>query len=159
MTPDLLIQQLPSEGQGFVVTLSSLLGISTTLLVWIVIGCIVYIVGLFILTQIHQKIVQKREKSLEAYTLSVDTLIYEAQKASANWTIDPASCAWIKDWDATQSYLESYDKLQTIAKTDFSEREIDLSKTYHSYRTIKGVENSLGIILVIVTIWAYKLFW
>ena len=84
MTPDLLIQQLPSEGQGFVVTLSSLLGISTTLLVWIVIGCIVYIVGLFILTQIHQKIVQKREKSLEAYTLSVDTLIYEAQKASAN---------------------------------------------------------------------------
>jgi uncharacterized membrane protein len=84
MTPDLLMQQLPPEGQSFVVTLSNLLGISTTLLIWIVVICIVYIVGLFILTQIHQKIVQKREKSLEEYTLSVDTLIYEAQKASAN---------------------------------------------------------------------------
>lgn len=159
MTPNLLMQQLPPEGQSFVVTLSNLLGISTTLLIWIVVICVVYIVGLFILTQIHQKIVQKREKSLEAYTLSVDTLIYEAQKATANGIIDLASCAWIKDWDAKQSYLESYDTLQTIAKTDFSEREIDLSKTYHRYRTVKGVENSLGIILVIVTIWAYKLFW
>ena len=159
MTPDLLMQQLPLEWQGFVVTLSNLLGISSTLLLWIVIWCVVYIVGLFILTQIHQKIVQKREKSLEAYTLSVDTLIYEAQKASANWTIDPASCAWIKDWDSKKTYLASYTKLKTIAKTDFSEREIDLGKAYRNYYAVKSVENILGSILVIVTIWAYKLFW
>ncbi len=159
MTPDLLMQQLPPEWQGFVVTLSNLLGISSTLLIWIVIWCVVYLIGLLILTQIHQKIVQKREKSLESYTLSVDTLIYEAQKASANWTIDPASCAWINNWDSKQSYLASYAKLKIIAKNDFSEREIDLGKAYRNYYAVKSVENILGSILVIVTIWAYKLFW
>ena len=84
MNIDNLLQQTPEQVQTFVTTLSSVFGISATLLVRIVLGCIVYIIGLLILTQIHQAIVGKKKKNLEIYTLAVDTLIYDVQKASAN---------------------------------------------------------------------------
>lgn len=159
MNVDNFLQQTPEQIQTFITTLSSVFGISSTLLVWIVLGCIVYIIGLLILTQIHQAIVHKTKKNLELYTLAVDTLIYDAQKASANWLFDSSICDWIKNWDAKQTYIESYQNLQNIAKTNFPEREIDLSKSYRAYRAVKGVENILWFILVVVTIWAYKLFW
>lgn len=150
---------MPEQIQTFVTTLASVFGISSTLLVWIALGCIVYIVGLLILTQIHQAIVSKKKKNLEIYTLAVDSLIYDAQKASANWLIDPSTCDWIKNWDAKQTYVESYQMLIDIAKTNFPEREIDLSKSYRAYRAVKGAENTLWFVLIVVTIGVYKLFW
>jgi hypothetical protein len=47
-------------------------------------ACIGYLVILLILIQIHQKIIQYREKALENYTFAVDSLICESQKAVAN---------------------------------------------------------------------------
>ena len=155
---DIVFQQLPQQVQTAFSTMSMWFWLDGASFFFIILACIGYLVILLVLIQIHQKIIQYREKALENYTFAVDSLIYESQKAVANWSQDPASCEWISNRDAKKSYTSEYSQLQTIAEL-FPETSGLLKKTHSKYQLQKNTETIRGSVLVIITLGAYKLFW
>lgn len=154
-----LFNHLPQQIQLRSNTLWAGIGLDPVFVFFGIVWACVYLIGLFLLVQIHEKIVKRRKKALETYTFTADTVVYEIQKWIYNTTIDSTHGDWIKNRDHTQNYTSLYDQFQEYAAKISPELSNSVDTTYKRYSDIKRRENILGSILVIVTIWAYKVFW
>lgn len=154
-----LFNQLPQQVQVRSNTLGTGIGLDPVFVFFGIVGCLVYIIILLVLVQIHEKIVKRRKNALEAYTFAADTVLYEIQKWIHNNLIDVSNSDWINNRDASENYTSAYEKIQTYAEKISPEASKSVHTTYKIYSAIHRIENFLWYFLIIITIWAYTLFW
>lgn len=154
-----LFSQLPQQIQVWSTTLATGIGLDPILVFFVWAWGLSYVLMLLILVQIHERLIKKRQKALEEYIFMADSIIYEVQKWIYSNELDSTYSELITNRDSSQKYTSVVGKFEEYAQKISPNLSKSLRLSYQKYSNAQQKENILGYFLVIVTIWAYKLFW
>lgn len=126
----------------------------------LILAVFVFIVFLILLGKTHSFLQKKTNSSLEKYTLIYDKILFEIQKNSYDLSEDHKDSLdlnFIKKIIESGSYLNNHQFL--LDNIHDNAMIIELRKQLNKYNKINQLQKIVWRLLVIFSIWLYKIVW